>query len=217
MQDIYRYCPADYHPRIIKPDLDPRGITFELCSPTDVAALCCQLHQQIDDSGRQFDLVIACLRGGRATAVDLSARLHLPSSSIQAQRYHGINEAGAIQVTSEPPEDLTGKRVLLAEDVVDQGDSLQHLDLYFARRGVASLSVATLHQKPHTKRQAEFVGAHTTHWVVYPWETEEFISTNLIAWQQLNLSPATSFTILHRLGFSELDIHSVGAKIHSTS
>lgn len=66
--------------------------------------------------------------------------------------YVGTNSSGAVQITQDLRADIAGKRVILVEDIVDTGLTLEYLRRALEARGPASLEVVALLDKP-SRRQ----------------------------------------------------------------
>ena len=168
---------------------DPDGNSYLLCRWEHVDQLSDNLERQILESGQEFDVVIIAERGGRF-GKDRFRKYGQSMYPVQTIRYAGTQSQGDEIRFAEggdiPPDvDLTGKRILIIEDIADKGKSLEFFDNYFINeRGAASVSVATLYQKSQTTRKAEFVGQEIDHrtWVVFPWiwDMAEFFAEKLI-------------------------------------
>lgn len=70
---------------------------------------------------------------------------------------------------------IPGKRVLIADDVTDTGDSLKHVVEYVKSLGAAEVRTATMHHKTVSPFVPDFYGEvmHEWSWVVYPWSIYE--------------------------------------------
>ena len=56
------------------------------------------------------------------------------------------------QVLKDLNRDITGKDVMIVEDIVDSGMTLSYLKKYLADRGAASIRIVTLLDKPARRR-----------------------------------------------------------------
>jgi uncharacterized protein len=77
------------------------------------------------------------------------------------------------RITQELTMDLTGRRVLIVDDVADTGRSLMVAKDYLQRKGVKEIKIATIHYKPNSVFKPDYFVASTTAWIVYPWERHE--------------------------------------------
>ena len=107
--------------------------------------------------------VIAVLRGGVIFAADLVRRLSVDVvlDFIRAKSYAGAASTGQVEFLDLPDEPVTGKHVLVVEDILDTGRTAQAIVEYLGRQEPASLAVCTLLDKPARRKvpfHADFVG-----------------------------------------------------------
>jgi len=70
--------------------------------------------------------------------------------------------------------DLSGKRVLLVDDVADEGLTLEAVvKQEITPRKPLEVKVATLHMKPWCKFKPDYYVQVTDAWIIYPWERRE--------------------------------------------
>ena len=69
----------------------------------------------------------------------------------------GTRSSGVVRILKDLDADLTGRHVLVVEDIIDSGLTLQWLLRNLSSRGPASLEVCTLLRKPdaHSHRATE--------------------------------------------------------------
>ena len=72
-------------------------------------------------------------------------------------------------------EMLSGKRVLIADDVTDTGDSLKLVVEYVKSLGAKDVKTATMHHKTSSSFMPDFYGELMSDWtwIVYPWSIHE--------------------------------------------
>lgn len=83
-------------------------------------------HQIQEDSKGDID-VVCLLDGALFFMADLLRNLNLPVRlhTLNVSSYHGgITSTGALQITEKFPFNLTGKQVLLVDDILDSGLTL---------------------------------------------------------------------------------------------
>ena len=68
--------------------------------------------------------------------------------------YSGTNSTGAVKINKDLSEDIGGRHIILVEDILDSGVTLNYLKNYLMVRKPASIAVATLMDKP-SRRKAE--------------------------------------------------------------
>lgn len=116
--------------------------------------------------GEDFVLV-ALLKGSFVFAADLVRALHLagcrPQIDFMTLSSYGGNKAsgGSVQVERGLSEEVAGKRVVLVDDILESGRTLDYARRVLAERGVASVHVAVLLEKPGKRvleLSADFVG-----------------------------------------------------------
>jgi hypoxanthine phosphoribosyltransferase len=102
-----------------------------------------------DYMGRE-PVLITVLRGGAMFLADLMRVLDRPVEIhlVAISRYGGAEESmGRVQILLDVDADLSGRDVLLVEDIVDTGLTLRYLLSALDARGPASLEVVTLLDK----------------------------------------------------------------------
>jgi hypoxanthine phosphoribosyltransferase len=102
-----------------------------------------------DYVGRE-PVLITVLRGGAMFLADLMRAVDRPLEThlIAISRYGGAEESmGRVQILLDVDSDLTGRDVLLVEDIVDTGLTLRYLVSALGERGPDSIEVVTLLDK----------------------------------------------------------------------
>ena len=69
--------------------------------------------------------------------------------------------SGAVQITHDIQQDITGRNLVVIEDILDSGNTLFFLKQYFLTKGAASVSICTLLDKPSRRTKAitaDYVG-----------------------------------------------------------
>jgi len=133
------------------------------------------LAQIVVDDGYRPDLVFSVARGGLLVAGALSYALDVKSvHNMNVVYYTGVDERLAKPEVLRPvPEgrDLSGARVLIADDVADTGATLR-LVLGFCAEHAAEVRCAVLYEKPGSTVHCEYVWRRTDRWINFPWSTE---------------------------------------------
>jgi hypoxanthine phosphoribosyltransferase len=126
-----------------------------LISREDLAARVRALGEQItrDHGGRPL-VVVGVLKGSFIFLADLVRAIDLPISIdfIGISSYQGTSSSGVVQITSDLTRPIEGKDVLLVEDIVDTGLTMQYLLDNLATRRPASVKVCALLEKPSRAR-----------------------------------------------------------------
>jgi len=76
---------------------------------------------------------------------------------------------------SEAQKKLKGKRVLIADDVTDTGDSIKFALEYVSAFEPLDVKTATMHHKTSSSFMPDFYGELMTEWrwIIYPWSVYE--------------------------------------------
>lgn len=99
------------------------------------------------------DLVLICiLKGGVTFLTDLMRHITVPHEiDFMAISSYGSGQresTGAVRLILDLKTDIAGRDVLIVEDIVDTGQTMDYLLRLFRARGPASLRVCTLLNKP---------------------------------------------------------------------
>lgn len=108
-------------------------------------------------------LIVAVMVGGMYPALQIAARLPFPCrlDYLHATRYRGQLAGGELQWRTRPRLTLTGRIVLVVDDIVDEGHTLAQVTAECRRLGAASVLSAVLVRKVHDRApasQADFCG-----------------------------------------------------------
>ena len=108
-------------------------------------------------------LVLCVLNGGIITAGKLLTRLTFPLTldSINASRYQNKTSGGSIEWLLEPKTPLSGRTILLIDDILDEGITLSAIKDYCIKKGAESVYSAVLLDKSIGKSKpitADYVG-----------------------------------------------------------
>ncbi|NNU26065.1 hypoxanthine phosphoribosyltransferase [Isoptericola sediminis] len=118
-----------------------------------------QIGTRLDEMAAQIDadyagkdvLLVGVLKGAVMVMADLSRRLHHPLEMdwMAVSSYgSGTKSSGVVRILKDLDTDLSGRDVLIAEDIIDSGLTLSWLVQNLRSRGPASVEIATLLRKP---------------------------------------------------------------------
>ena len=124
-----------------------------------------ELGKQIatDYAGRDL-ILVGVLKGAYAFYADLARAIRIPMrvDFIVVTSYGSKSKtSGKVKMVTDLTEDVKGKDVLLVEDIVDSGLTVQHLIKTLAKRKPKSIKVCTLLSKPERRAvdvQIDYVG-----------------------------------------------------------
>ena len=107
-----------------------------------------EIGQQLtDDYAGRAPLLVCVLRGAYVVLTDLARSIDLPVEIdfIAVSSYGATTRtSGVVRLVKDLEVDLTGRDVILVEDIVDTGLTLRYLRRSLEARGPASLEVAAL-------------------------------------------------------------------------
>ncbi len=120
-------------------------------------------------------MIIGLSRGGLVPARIMSDILGVKDVGILGVTFYKAmgKPSDFPRITQELTMDLSGKRVLIVDDVADTGRSLMVAKDYLQRKGAKEIKIATIHYKPNSIFKPDYFVASTTAWIVYPWERHE--------------------------------------------
>jgi hypoxanthine phosphoribosyltransferase len=135
-----------------------------LYSAEAIAQRVAELGAQISaDYGDRPLVLIGVLKGSFMFMADLIRHIRCPVriEFIGTKSYAGTSSSGEVQLTKDLDKPIEGEDVLLVEDIVDTGLTLNYLRQMLAQRGPASLRIVALLDKPARRRievRANYVG-----------------------------------------------------------
>ena len=141
----------------------------------DFGRACRELAVRIDADGFRPDIILAIARGGLFPAGALGYALDVKNLHvINVEFYTGVDQRLAMPVVLPPvpkPIDLSGSRVLIADDVADTGATLR-LVKDFCADHVAEVRCAVIYEKSRSIVKCEYVWRRTDLWIDFPWSIE---------------------------------------------
>ncbi|SEI14736.1 MULTISPECIES: hypoxanthine phosphoribosyltransferase [unclassified Leifsonia] len=100
-------------------------------------------------------LLIGVLKGAVMVMADLSRELRIPVTMdwMAVSSYgSGTQSSGVVRILKDLDTDLSGRTVLIVEDIIDSGLTLSWLLSNLRSRGPASIEIFTLLRKPEAAR-----------------------------------------------------------------
>ena len=131
-----------------------------------------QIAERVKEMGAEItrdyagkELILACiLRGAFIFCADLARAIDLPVriEFLEASSYgEGAQSTGNVKIKKDFDLDISGKHVMLVEDIVDTGLTLDRLKAMLLLRKPASLAICAFLDKAErrvTSIQADYVG-----------------------------------------------------------
>ncbi len=127
-----------------------------LVTPERLQERVAQLAGQIDAdyAGREL-LLVGVLKGAVMVMADLARAMHLTVQMdwMAVSSYgSGTKSSGVVRILKDLDVDITGRHVLVVEDIVDSGLTLSWLVGNLRSRGPASVAVCVMLRKPAAAR-----------------------------------------------------------------
>ena len=124
-----------------------------------------QLAQEITEDFKGESLTMICiLKGSLYFFADLSRRIDLDTELefIRVSSYEGEKSTGKIKFLLDLDEPVTGKNVVVVEDIIDTGHTLSNLIKHLEGQKPKSLKLCTLLDKPERREvddvKVDYVG-----------------------------------------------------------
>jgi len=131
--------------------------TFEVSIPeVQVKERVRELAQQMSrDLEGKNPLFLGVLNGAFIFAADLMREMTIPCeiSFVKLASYQGTTSTGTIQEVIGINEDLTGRTVVIVEDIVESGLTITRMMEQIGTRNPASVQVCTLFFKPEKLKE----------------------------------------------------------------
>lgn len=105
---------------------------------------------EVDYEGKDI-LLVGVLKGAVMVMADLARSLnrHVEMDWMAVSSYgSGTTSSGVVRILKDLDTDLTGRNVIIVEDIIDTGLTLSWLVTNLKSRGPASVEIATLLRKP---------------------------------------------------------------------
>ncbi len=110
-----------------------------------------ELAREIMKDYKEEDIVfIGVLKGAATFMVELAKRIknNVEFEFIQVESYEGDKSTGKIKLTQDLIGKLEGKNIIIVEDIIDTGRTLEYLKEYIKKLNPKSTKICTLLSKP---------------------------------------------------------------------
>ena len=129
-----------------------RVIVTEEQLQTRIKELAAQVDQ--DYEGKDL-LLVGVLKGAVMAVADLSRALqrHIDMDWMAVSSYgSGTKSSGVVRILKDLDHDITGRNVLIIEDIVDSGLTLSWLKANLESRGVGTVEILSILRKPEAAK-----------------------------------------------------------------
>ncbi len=128
-----------------------------LISEEELEAAVAKIGRQISEDYRGKEpIFVGVLKGCFIFMADLMRHVDIDCSMdfMAVSSYSGTTSTGAVKINKDLSEIIEGRHLILVEDILDSGVTLNYLKNYLMVRKPASIAVATLMDKP-ARRKAD--------------------------------------------------------------
>ena len=119
-----------------------------------VAEMGAELYEKFEGKNPIF---LGVLKGSFVFIADLMRACQLKSDIefIAVSSYANATESsGRVKINYDLQQDITGRHLVIVEDILDSGNTLAFLKNYFLSKGAASVTICTLLDKPSRRTKA---------------------------------------------------------------
>ena len=134
-----------------------KDIERVLISAEELEAHVAEIGAQISrDFEGKDPIFIGVLKGCFIFMADLMRHVTIRCSMdfMAVSSYSGTTSTGAVKINKDLSEDIEGRHIIIVEDILDSGITLNYLKNFLMVRRPASISIATLMDKP-ARRKAD--------------------------------------------------------------
>lgn len=128
-----------------------------LITNEEIQAKVAELGRQItEDFKGKNPIFVGVLKGCFIFMADLMRYVDLDCTMdfMAVSSYRGTSTTGAVRINKDLSQDIEGRHVIIVEDILDSGVTLSYLKQYLEVRKPASITIATLMDKP-ARRKAD--------------------------------------------------------------
>jgi len=128
-----------------------------LISEEELQAKVREMGQKISEDFRGKEpLFVGVLKGCFIFMSDLLRYVDIKCTMdfMAVSSYQGTSSTGAVKINKDLSQDIEGRHIIIVEDILDSGVTLSYLKKYLEVRKPASISIATLLDKP-ARRKAD--------------------------------------------------------------
>ena len=132
-----------------------KDIQEVLISEEELQSKVKELAAQISEDYAGKNLLLLCiLKGGVMFMADLARNITIPAELdfMAVSSYGSSSESsGVVKIVKDLNDHIEGKHVLIVEDIIDSGLTLNYLVKYLKPRGPESVEICTILDKPERR------------------------------------------------------------------
>ena len=128
-----------------------------LITKEELEARVAEMGRMITEDFRDKDpIFVGVLKGCFIFMADLMRHVDIKCTMdfMAISSYSGTSSTGAVKINKDLGQDIEGRHVIIVEDILDSGVTLSYLKHYLLGRRPASITIATLMDKP-ARRKAD--------------------------------------------------------------
>jgi hypoxanthine phosphoribosyltransferase len=148
---------------------------FEFLTWNHMYAVLLSLARKIIKTEFVPDVIVGVSRGGWIPARVLCDLLGCPMlASVGVEFYMGVGQRkGQPRLIQPLSVTVSGKKVLVVDEVADTGKSLKLVKEHVIKEGSKDVRTVTIYTKPWTTLEPEYHQKKTSRWIIFPWEIME--------------------------------------------
>ncbi len=152
-------------------------LEFEIPSWEQIYESLLNLANRIRENNFKPDVIVGVSRGGWPPARIMSDLLENPDlANVKAEFYLGVAKTKGDPVITQPVStSVTGKKVLIVDEVADTGKSLRLVKSHLEEQGATEVKIMTIYYKPWSIVVPDWHAKKTSSWIVFPWERKETV------------------------------------------
>lgn len=134
-----------------------------LISEEEIEAEVTRVGRQITEDFRgKNPIFVGVLKGCFIFMADLMRHVDIKCTMdfMAVSSYSGTSSTGAVKINKDLGQDIEGRHVIIVEDILDSGVTLSYLKHYLLGRKPASITIATLLDKP-ARRKSDIVADYS--------------------------------------------------------
>ncbi len=136
-------------------------LKYTLISKEEIATRVAEMGKQITEDYKGKTVLLVCILRGAvvffadlARSINLDVRMDFMSVSSYG---NGSTSGGDVRINQDLSQSIADKHVIIVEDIIDSGRTLQRLKAMLETRNPASIKVCSFLDKP-SRREVGFIG-----------------------------------------------------------